>query len=146
MEKQEFRIMINGPREKVWQVLWEDASYREWTSVFAPGSWAKTDWKKGSKVFFLDAENCGMVSSIAENIPNEYMSIEHLGYVKEGKEDFESPEVKQWAGAHENYTLKSVDGHTELVVDMDIAENHMDYFLKTWPKALEKVKELAEKN
>jgi hypothetical protein len=146
MEKQEFRIIINGPREKVWQVLWNDASYREWTAVFAPGSWAQTDWKKGSKVLFLDAENSGMVSSIAENIPNEYMSIEHLGCVKEGKEDLESPEVKQWAGAHENYTLKMVDGKTELLVEMDIAEGHKEYFVNTWPKAMEKIKELTEKN
>ncbi|QHS58499.1 SRPBCC domain-containing protein [Chitinophaga agri] len=147
MEKQEFRIMINGPREKVWEILWNDASYREWTSIFAPGSWAKTDWKKGSKVLFLGGEdNCGMVATIAENIPNEYMSIEHLGSVKDGKEDLDSAEGKEWAGAHENYTLKTVDGKTELVVDMDITETHKDYFMETWPKALEKVKEIAERN
>ncbi|MBW8687102.1 SRPBCC family protein [Chitinophaga rhizophila] len=144
MEKKEFRILIDSPRETVWQVLWDDKTYREWTSAFAPGSWAKTDWKKGSKVYFMDAENCGMLSSVAENIPNEYMSFEHLGYVKEGKEDTESPEVKEWAGAHENYTLKAVDGKTELVVHTDIVESHMEYFNNTWPKALEKLKEIAE--
>lgn len=146
MEKHEFKITINGPREKVWQVLWDDASYREWTSVFAPGSYAKTDWKKGSEVQFLDSNNDGMISKIAENIPNEYMSIEHLGHVKNGVEDRHSEEVKKWAGAHENYTLKNVNGHTELVVDMDIAEEYKDYFVKTWPMALEKVKELSEQN
>lgn len=146
MEKHEFKITINGPREKVWQVLWDDASYREWTSVFAPGSYAKTDWQKGSEVQFLDSNNDGMISKVAENIPNEYMSIEHLGHVKNGVEDRHSEEVKKWAGAHENYTLKNVNGHTELVVDMDIAEEYKDYFVKTWPKALEKVKELSEQN
>ena len=35
---------------------------------------------------------------------------------------------------------------TELVVDMDITEQYKDYFIKTWPRALDKVKELAEKN
>ena len=44
----------------------------------------------------------------------------------------------------ENYTLKNVNGKTELNVDMDIAEQYKDYFITTWPKALEKVKELAE--
>ena len=146
MEKHEFKITINGPREKVWKVLWDDASYREWTSVFAPGSCAKTDWKKGSEIQFLDEKNDGMISRVEENIPNEYMSIEHLGYVKNGVEDRESEEVKKWTGAHENYTLKSVNGKTELVVDMDIADEYKDYFANTWPKALEKVKELSEKN
>ncbi|MCF6405148.1 SRPBCC domain-containing protein [Chitinophaga filiformis] len=146
MEKHEFKITINGPREKVWRVLWDDASYREWTAVFAPGSWAKTDWKKGSEIQFLDDKNDGMISRVEENIPNEYMSIEHLGYVKNGVEDRHSEEVKKWAGAHENYTLKSVNGQTELVVDMDVVEEYKDYFTKTWPKALEKVKELSEVN
>ncbi|SDF50911.1 SRPBCC domain-containing protein [Chitinophaga filiformis] len=146
MEKHEFKITINGPREKVWKVLWDDASYRKWTSVFAPGSCAKTDWKKGSEIQFLDEKNDGMISRVEENIPNEFMSIEHLGYVKNGVEDRESEEVKKWAGAHENYTLKSANGQTVLVVDMDIVDEYKDYFTNTWPKALEKVKELSEEH
>jgi uncharacterized protein YndB with AHSA1/START domain len=146
METKEFKITINAPKEKVWGTLWNDSTYRSWTSVFAEGSRAETDWKKGSKVLFLDGKGSGMVSVIAENIPNEYMSIKHLGEVKDGVEDTESDKVTQWAGALENYRLKTVNGKTELTVDMDITHEYMDYFLKTWPKALDKVKEIAEKN
>jgi uncharacterized protein YndB with AHSA1/START domain len=147
MEKKEFKITINAPKEKVWNILWGDDSYPAWTSVFAEGSRVETDnWKKGSKVLFLDGKGSGMVSTIAENIPNEFMSFKHLGEVKEGVENIASETVKEWAGALENYTLKSTNGKTELTVDMDISEEYMDYFMKTWPKALEKVKELAEKN
>ena len=87
-----------------------------------------------------------MIAKIAENIPNEYMSIQHLGMLNDGVEDFESAKVNEWAGALENYTLENKDGKTHLVVDMDIAEEYKDYFANTWPKALDKVKELAEKN
>ena len=46
MEKMNFSIDINAPKEKVWNVLWDDDSYRKWTSAFAEGSYAKTDnWK-----------------------------------------------------------------------------------------------------
>jgi hypothetical protein len=146
METKEFTITINAPKEKVWNTLWNDSSYRAWTSVFAEGSRAETDWKKGSKVLFLDGKGSGMVSVIAENIPNEYMSFKHLGEVKDGVEDTKSEKVSQWAGSLENYTLKTVNGKTELTVDMGITHEYMDYFLKTWPMALDKVKELAEKN
>ena len=145
MEKQHFNITIDAPREKVWDILWTDDTYRKWTSVFSEGSHAETDWQKGSKVLFLDGKGSGMVSEIADNIPNEYLSIRHLGMVNDGVEDLESEKVKEWAGAMENYTLKSVDGKTELVVDMDINDEYKDYFINTWPKALDKVKELAEK-
>jgi hypothetical protein len=33
-----------------------------------------------------------------------------------------------------------------LAVDMDSTDEFKDYFLKTWPVALEKIKELSEKN
>jgi len=144
MERKSFSIRVNASREKIWDVLWSDGSYRQWTSVFAEGSRAETDWKKGSKVLFHDGKGDGMVSTIIENIPNEFMSIKHLGEVKNGIEDTASEKVKQWAGAMENYTLTEVDGKTELNVEMDIAEEYKDYFLTTWPKALEKIKELAE--
>ncbi len=145
MEKQEFKISINAPKEKVWSILWDDATYRQWTAAFMEGSRAETDWKKGSKVLFVNAEGEGMVATIADKIPNEFMSFKHLGTIKKGVEDVDSPETKEWAGALENYTLKGSNGKTELIVEMDIADEYKDYFVKTWPVALEKVKELAEK-
>ncbi|MDO6434083.1 SRPBCC domain-containing protein [Flavitalea sp. BT771] len=147
MEK-EFKITIDAPREKVWNALWKNESYQQWTAPFAAGSRAETDWKKGSKVLFLDGKNSGMVSTIVDNKPNEFMSIRHLGIINNGVEDLDSAESRQWAGALENYTLRTVNGKTELIVDMEgnIPEAFVDYFVQTWPKALEKLKEIAERN
>ena len=145
MEKLKFKITIDASREKVWDVLWNDATYPIWTEPFSPGSTAETDWKEGSKILFLDASDRGMVSRVKENRPNEYMGIEHLGYYNKGVEDFDSPEVKSWSGSTENYTLKTVEGKTELSIDSDITPEHREMFERIWPKALDKVKELAEK-
>lgn len=146
MVKHQFKTSIDASREKVWDILWKDETYRQWTTAFSEGSRAETDWKKGSKVLFLDGTGQGMASTIADNKPNEFMSIKHLGVVKDGVEDYDSPEVKAWAGALENYTLKTVNGKTELTVEMDITEEYEKMFAEMWPKALKKVKELAEKN
>jgi hypothetical protein len=43
-----FVSTINAPKEKVWDALWKDASYRKWTAVFMDGSYAKSDWAEGS--------------------------------------------------------------------------------------------------
>lgn len=67
MEKLNFAVSINAPAEKVWKVLFDDATYRNWTSVFAPGSYAETDWKEGSKALFSDGKGSGMVSRIAKS-------------------------------------------------------------------------------
>lgn len=145
MEKVEFKATINAPAEKVWNVLWDDQSYRQWTSVFAEGSRAETDWKEGSKILFLDGKGQGMVSVIESKIDNEYMSFKHIGMVADGVEDTTSDKVKECAGSHENYTLRPSNGKTELVVDMDLSDEWKDYFQKTWPLAINKIKELAEK-
>jgi hypothetical protein len=143
MEKLNFSTTIHAPKEKVWSVLWDKDSYPKWTSVFAEGSDAISDWEEGSKILFVSGGE-GMVSRIETKRPNEFMRFEHLGMIKDNVEDTESEEVKKWAGAMQAYTLREENGKTLLAVDMDITPDFKDYFLTTWPKALEKVKELAE--
>jgi hypothetical protein len=146
MERKEFKISINAPREKVWKVLWDESTYPKWTSVFSEGSRAETDWEKGSKVLFSDGKGSGMVSTIADKIPNEFMSFKHLGMMNNGVEDTQSDQVKAWAGSLENYTLRDRGTDTELKVEIDLSDEWKEYFEKTFPQALAKVKELAEKN
>ncbi len=147
MQKINFSISINAPKEKVWKVLWEDSSYRQWTSPFCEGSYAVTDnWEEGTKVLFLSPGGSGMVSTVATNRPSVYMSFKHLGEVKDGVEDTTSEKVKAWAGAFENYTLKEAGGITTLTIEMDSTDEFKDFFSKIWPKALEQVKVLSEKN
>lgn len=149
MQQLDFTVQINAPKAKVWSTLWNDDSYRKWTAVFHEGSHAQTDWQEGSKVLFLDSTGQGGMSSvIARLIPNEFMSFQHLGIVKDGVEDFATAEAKGWSGAMENYTLQEKNGSTELRVEVDSSDsgdsNFVDYFRETFPKALQRVKELAE--
>ena len=144
MEKLHFTQSINAPKEKVWSTLWDDATYRQWTSAFSPSSYAESDWNEGSKILFLGDNRSGMVSKIETKRLNEFMSFKHLGEVKNGVEDTESEAIKAWAGAFENYTLNEVGGKTELVVDIDVNEEYKDMFMGMFPKALEQVKLLAE--
>jgi uncharacterized protein YndB with AHSA1/START domain len=148
MQKFHFKIDINAPKEKVWHTMLDDKTYRIWTEAFMPGSYYKGDWGKGSKMLFIGpGENgdMGMVSRIKENQKYKFISIEHYGVVKDDKEDTSSDEVKAWAGAHENYTFKEKDNSTEVLVDMDIAEEYKEMFEDMWPKALQKLKEISEK-
>lgn len=145
MQKLNFSTSINAPKEKVWKVLWDDATYRKWTSAFCEGSYAVTDnWKEDTEVKFLDPNNSGMISRVVANKPNEYMSFEHLGEIKDGAEDRDSEKIKAWAGAKENYTLKETAGVTTLDMEMDIADEYKDMFTKMWPRALDNIKALAE--
>jgi uncharacterized protein YndB with AHSA1/START domain len=145
MKRFQFKATIDASPERVWEVLWGDETYPAWTAPFAEGSQVKTDWQKGSKVLFLDGKGQGMVSFIDEKIPNEFMSFRHMGMVSNGVEEMDTEKTKGWAGALENYTLRPANGGTDLTIDIDITEDHQEYFNNTWPKALEKLKEISEK-
>ena len=146
MEKYTFKTTINAPSHRVWEVLWGDETYREWTSVFSPESMVETDWNEGSKVLFLDGKGSGMVSRIARKKENEFMSFKHLGEIHNGVEDLSSDKVNSWSGAMENYSLKDIGGKTELIVEIDVTDDFKDFFMETWPKALEKLKSIAERS
>jgi uncharacterized protein YndB with AHSA1/START domain len=128
----------------------QDATYREWTRAFSPGSYYRGDWSEGSKILFLGPNpdgtgEGGMVSRIKENRLHEYISIEHLGIIKDGVEDTTSEEATRFALAHENYTFTTKgDGTTNLAVDLDSAEEYEAMFDEMWPKALEALKALSE--
>lgn len=148
MQKLNFSIVIKASKEKVWNTMLDDKTYRQWTEAFSPGSHFVGSWNKGSKMLFLGPDQegklGGMVSRIKENKKHEYLSIEHLGLVQDGKEDTTSDAVKQWAGALENYTFKDLNDKTELLVDMDINDEYKEMFENMWPAALDKLKILAE--
>lgn len=148
MDKLKFSIVINAPKEKVWNTMLEDKTYRIWTEEFTTGSHYIGSWDEGSKILFLgpanDGKLGGMVSRIKENKLHKFISIEYLGEVLDGVEDTTSDRVKIWSGALENYTFIEKDDKTELVVDMVINEEFKEMFEGMWPKALQKLKELCE--
>ena len=150
MEKLNFSIVVNTPKEKVWDTMIDDKTYRMWTTPFNEGSYYKGDWSKGSKIIFLGPDpetgkEGGMVSRIAENKLYEFISIEHLGIIKDGVEDTTSEDVKKWTPAFENYTFQEKNGTTEVLVEMDINDEYKEMFEGMWPKALQVLKEIAEK-
>ncbi|MFZ2162399.1 MAG: SRPBCC domain-containing protein [Sideroxyarcus sp.] len=145
MSSMHFSIAIKAPREKVWQTMLEPETYRNWTAEFCEGSYYDGAWEQGEKIHFLGPDGSGMTSVIAENRPYRYVSIRHMGVVKAGIEDTESPEFKSWSSAYENYTFDERDGITDLKVDLSaIPAEFEQYMTDTWPKALAKLKSLCE--
>jgi uncharacterized protein YndB with AHSA1/START domain len=144
MKKLNFNINIKASAAKVWQVLWNDLTYRKWTSVFKEGSYAVSDWKEGSKILFLSPDGSGMYSIIEQSRPNEYMAFRHIGEIKNFEEQPLDETTKLWSGGLEAYTLKEENGITTLHTDLDAPQNFLDYFNDNFPKALALVKELAE--
>lgn len=126
-------------------------TYKEWTGAFHPGSTYEGSWDKGSKIKFVsedDRKLSGIFSQIAENIPYEYVSIEHLGEIVDGKEDMTSESAKQWSGSHENYRFTEKDGITTVDVELtgdNLGDEIRKMFDGMWLRSLQKLKEICER-
>lgn len=149
MNSLHFEITMGAPVEKVYRIMLDEPTYKEWTAIFNPTSHFKGSWEKGSKIIFVGTDENGkmggMVSRIRENIPNKFVSIEHMGIIQDDNEITSGAEVEGWAGALENYTFKEVNGKTLLSIDNDANAEFESYLLNTWPKALDKLKEMCER-
>jgi uncharacterized protein YndB with AHSA1/START domain len=154
MEKLHFSIVIDAPREKVWELMFGEETYPMWTDVFMPGTHFVGDWSEESKILFLTPDSSGKMSGtvfqVKENKPYKFLSIENIGMVKDDKEDITSKEATVYAGAIENYTFKEIDGATEVLVDlspiMELSDDYKLMYQDMWHKALQKLKELVEKS
>lgn len=151
MKRLQYKIDIKAPVTKVYKTmlgLENKSTYEAWTAEFNPTSTYEGNWEKGSKMLFVgvgeDGEKGGMVSEIAENIPNQFVSIRHLGIVKGDTEITSGEEVEKWIGSMENYSFEENNGMTTLTVDIDMVEDYIDYFDMAYPKALNKLKQTIE--
>ncbi len=151
MKRVQFIVKINAPANKVYDLMLgisKKLTYEQWTALFNPTSSYEGNWNKGSKMLFVgtdeNGEKGGLVSEIMENIPNQFISIRHYGLVKANEEITEGPEVEKWANGFENYTFEENNETTTVTVDLDTTEDFLDYMNETYPKALEKLKEICE--
>jgi len=144
MKTLQFSIDIRASRQTVWDTMLARDSYRAWTAEFAEGSYYEGVLEPGARVRFLVPSGHGMVAEVAECRPPEFLSLKHLGYVKDGVEDTESEMVKAWAPALENYSLTYVGLSTHLQVDIDVTPEFEEYMARVWPKALVTLKRLCE--
>ena len=139
-----FEVAINAPRATAWAMMLGAESYTSWTTPFCEGSHFVGTWDQGAKIQFLAPSGDGMTSVIAENTPNEYLSIRHLGTVEKGVEDTTSEAVRAWAPAYENYRFTDEPGGCRVTVTLDTLPDYEQYMLDTFPKALARLKELCE--
>ncbi len=144
MKTQHFDILIHAPRQAVWRTMLHTPTYEQWTAAFCEGSHYQGSWEPGQTIRFLGPNGEGMVSTIAEHRPAEFVSIRHLGMIARGVDDTTSEAVRAWAPCHENYRFSDEAGGTRVQVEADVFGGYETYMAETWPQALARLKALCE--
>jgi uncharacterized protein YndB with AHSA1/START domain len=143
MKKQQFSIEIKAPRERVWNTLWEDKTFRNWGNIIDEGQYMVGEIKEGNEVQFISSVSGYGVTSLVEKLTlNEFVSFRQIA---DTKDSGEREREKEWTGGTESYSLAENNGVTTLTVDIEVPPGQEETFRVRFPKALERVKILAEK-
>jgi uncharacterized protein YndB with AHSA1/START domain len=143
MKEIQFSVEIHATKEKVWDTLWQDETLREWAGMIDPGTYMIGDLKEGNEVQFISSENGYGVTSLVEKlVAGKFLLLRHHADTQEsGKREREN----QWTGGKESYSLAEKDSTTTLTVAFDVPPELEEYFKDNYPKALERIKVLAER-
>ena len=143
MKKMQFSIEIHTSREKVWDTLWRDETFREWANLIDAGTYMVGDLKEGGEIQFISANGYGVTSLVEKLTPGEFLLLRHQADTQdEGWRERE----KEWTGGEETYTLVDNDDATVFSVAFDVPPEQEEYFQTNYPKAMQQIKLLAEKD
>lgn len=142
MNNMQFTVHINAPKANVWNTLWQDQTFRQWAGLIDPGTYMRGELEEGNQVQFISAENGYGVTSLVEKvIVNESLILRHQA---DTQDSGEQERTKEWTGGTEIYKLTESDGVTTLTIEFDVPPELEEYFETNYPKAMVKIKELAE--
>lgn len=142
----EFTIQINTDKKKVWEVMLDPITYKEWSNAGWEGSSYIGNWVEGENLKFVSPSGEGTVATLVSHKPYDFSHAKHVAVLlKDGTEDRESELAKGWVGIHESYTFTEKQGVTTLKVLITSANEWVSMFTAGWPVALKKLKEICER-
>lgn len=143
MQELQFSVEIHAAKERVWDTLWQDDTFRQWAGIIDPGTYMSGEMKEGNEIQFISSENgYGVTSLVVSLTPGEFLLLKHQADTQDaGKRE----RAKEWTGGEESYTLAEKDGITAVTVAFGVPPEMEEYFKARYPKALERVKVLAER-
>jgi uncharacterized protein YndB with AHSA1/START domain len=129
MKNLTYSIEINASKKKVWDVMLQPDTYKEWTSVSWPGSHYEGKWAKDENIRFVTPGGGGTMANIIELKPREHILAEHVAVIDgNGAEDRSSDVAAGWIGTLEEYTFTERNGKTTLKVDIKTSPAWVDMF------------------
>lgn len=146
MEKLKYEITVHADPERVWETLISEESFATWSEPFSPDSQFIGKWGKGNKIKFIAHGKGGTVAEIRKFEPYKLIDAVHVATIdKDGNEEATGPMTEHWIGTRETYHLDKIKDETKLTVEMETHPDFKPMFENSWPEALKKVRELAEK-
>lgn len=144
MPQLQFTTKIKATKQKVWETLWNDKTFRDWVGIIDEGTYMEGEIKEGQTVRFISSvSGYGVTSLVEKLVPYEFVLFKHMA---DTKDNGKNTREKEWTGGTESYSLIEQDGFTTLTIKTEVPKELEKIFLESMPKALERIRELAIPN
>jgi len=144
MKTLRFSVDVDAPVDRVWHVMLDLETYRQWSGSFNPGSTYEGGWDEGGEIRFTgpndDGTSSGLFGVIEENRLHERVRIRYLGDIERDVENRSGPAV----GLHETYSFSEAGGVTTVVVELEVPDEWAEMMGGMWSQAVLAIKRLAE--
>lgn len=133
-------VEVQAPPAKVWDVLLEPSSIKEWAKAFSEGTHVETTWQPGSEVVWKDGG--GNVGAKGVVVLHDRPSMLKVAFY----DDVHAGPPAPTGEYTEIYALAEKDGRTLLSIEVGpLPVRDVGTHAPMWDKALGAMKELAEK-
>lgn len=141
-------IEINASKEKVWKVLWDDQTFRDWSGIIDEGTYMTGTLQEGNEINFIGNNDgdvrYGVTSRVEKLIPGSHILLTRIADILVNKDGSIQKRDNQWTGSSESYDLTERDGKVILSNALDVPDELVGYFENKLPLVLERIKFLAE--
>lgn len=141
-------VQIKASRERIWDVLFNQETFRDWGKAFHPDSYYEGTFAEGELVRFLGPTDedgaAGMEVRVVEHVPGVRSRFEFSGTISGGKVLYEGESYDEWSGISEGYELTGESEPFTLSIRNKVPSKYEEMFSEMWDVALARIKEIAE--
>lgn len=80
MKEMQFSIEINATKERVWDTLWQDETFRQWASIIDPQTYMVGDLKEGKEgdevQCISSASGYGVTNLVVKLVAGEFFAAQ----------------------------------------------------------------------
>ena len=142
-----YSIIINKPRDVVFNTMTDNSLFPDWAKAWGEGMTCEGEWQQGEHISFFDQTQGGTKAVIEEIVVNESIMTKHVAMINPQNIEVELTDdmMRKWIGSQENYFFKR-KSETETVLEVVmITDEAFEKMMAAWPEALRLLKEICEK-
>ena len=146
MKTLRYAIIIDQPREQVFEIMINKALYPEWAKAWGEGMSWEGQWAEGKHISFFDQERGGTKVLIESFTPSEEIKAIHVAMVNPNNEEVALTDemMKKWIGTREEYYFRKTGKATTTLEVVVLTDEVFEKMMDTWQLALKYFKALCE--